>query len=126
MIYNVLQTILVLIIFIITKYLAWKVTEEDRIPMFLHYEPYICYKCLSFWSLMALFAACGLLCHLWITMAVGTILTVLDTIAYSIHIKTHTVRIEEYDDFEPHDIPTSDDEPIDIEINGDEIIINKI
>lgn len=125
MIYNVLQTILVLIIFIITKYLTWKITEEDKVPEFLHYEPYVCYKCLSFWLLMALFIACGLLCHLWITMAVGTILTVLDTIAYSIHIKTHTVRID-YDDFEPHDIPT-DGEPIDIEIieNGDEIIINK-
>ena len=121
MIYNVLQTILVFIIFIITKYLAWKITEEDRIPMFLHYEPYVCYKCLSFWSLMALFAACGLLCHLWITMAVGWVLTVLDTIAVVIDQKNKTVKI---DDFEPHDIPTSDDEPVNIEINGDEIIIN--
>lgn len=119
MIYNVLQTILVLIIFIITKYLAWKVTEEDRIPMFLHYEPYICYRCASFWSLMALFAACGLLCHLWVTMAVGGVLTVLDTIAVVIDQKNKTVKIENYDD-----IPTSDDERVNIEINGDEIIIN--
>ena len=120
MIHNVLQTILVLIIFIITKYLAWKVTEEDKVPEFLHYEPYICYKCLSFWTLMALFAACGLLFHLWVTMAVGAILTALDTIAVVIDQKNKTVKI---DDFEPHDILTND-EPINIEIKGDEIIIN--
>ena len=94
MIYNVFQTLLVIIIFIVVKYLAWKVTEEDRVPEFLHYEPYICFKCLSFWSLMALFIACGLLCHLWITMAVGTILTILDTIAYIIHEKNNTVKID--------------------------------
>lgn len=112
MIYNIFQTILVLVIFISVKYAIWKVTEDgDRVPEFLHYMPYICYRCASFWLLMALFIACGLLCHLWITMAVGTILTALDTIAYSIHIKTHTVKVEE--------------EPFKIEVNGDEIIINK-
>lgn len=95
MIYNVFQTLLVIIIFIVVKYLAWKVTEEDRVPEFLHYEPYICFKCLSFWSLMALFIACGLLCHLWITMAVGTILTILDTIAYIIHQKNNTISVED-------------------------------
>lgn len=93
MLYNIMQTVLVLVIFITIKYGAWKVTEEDRIPMFLHYMPYICYKCLSFWSLMALFVACGLLCHLWITMAVGGILTILDTIAYMIHEKNNTIII---------------------------------
>lgn len=97
MIYNVLQTLLVIAIFIVVKYGAWKVTEEDRVPMFLHYMPYICYKCLSFWSLMALFVACGLLCHLWITMAVGTILTALDTIAYIIYEKNNTVKLEDFD-----------------------------
>lgn len=93
MLNNIMQTVLVLVIFITIKYGAWKVTEEDRIPMFLHYMPYICYKCLSFWSLMALFVACGLLCHLWITMAVGGILTILDTIAYMIHEKNNTIKI---------------------------------
>lgn len=95
MIYNVFQTLLVIAIFIVVKYGAWKVTEEDRVPMFLHYMPYICYKCLSFWSLMALFVACGLLCHLWITMAVGTILTTLDTIAYIIHEKNNTISVKD-------------------------------
>mgnify|MGYP003446157074 FL=1 len=39
--------------------------------------------------------------------------------------KNKTVKIENYDDFEPHDIPVDmDDEPIDIEIKDGEIIIN--
>ena len=76
---------------------TWKVTEEDRVPMFLHYMPYICYKCLSFWSLMALFVASGLLCHLWITMTVGMILTALDTIAYIIHEKNNTISVKDFD-----------------------------
>ena len=97
MIYNVFQILLVIAIFIVVKYGAWKVTEEDRVPIFLHYMPYICYKCLSFWSLMALFVACGLLCHLWITMAVGTILTALDTIAYIIHEKNNTISVKDLD-----------------------------
>lgn len=93
MIINTIQVILVLVIFIVVKYAAWRITEEDRVPQFLHYEPYICFKCLSFWSLMALFVACGLLYHLWITMAVGAILTILDTIAYMIHEKNNTIKI---------------------------------
>lgn len=93
MIINTIQVILVLVIFIVVKYAAWRITEEDRVPQFLHYEPYICFKCLSFWSLMALFVACGLLYHLWITMAVGTILTTLDTIAYIVHEKNNTIKI---------------------------------
>lgn len=97
MIYNIIQTLLVLVIFIPTKWLAWNVTEEDKVPQFLHYMPYICYKCLSFWSLMALYAAVGLLCHLWITMAVGMTLTALDTIAYIIHEKNNTLTIEQYE-----------------------------
>lgn len=93
MIINTIQVILVLVIFIVVKYAAWRITEEDRVPQFLHYEPYICFKCLSFWSLMALFVACGLLYHLWITMAVGAILTILDTIAYIVHEKNNTIKI---------------------------------
>lgn len=93
MIINTIQVILVLVIFIVVKYAAWRITEEDRVPQFLHYEPYICFKCLSFWSLMALFVACGLLYHLWITMAVGAILTILDTIAYIVYEKNNTIKI---------------------------------
>lgn len=97
MIYNILQAILVLVTFIAIKYGAYHITENDKVPKFLHYEPYICYRCFGFWLLMAFYIACGLLCHLWITMALGALITVLDTIALSIHIKTHTIKIEDYD-----------------------------
>lgn len=97
MMYNIFQTILVLLIFITVKYLVWKITEKDKVPQFLHYMPYICYKCAQFWSLMALFISCGLLCHLWITMVVGVILTALDTIALHIHEKNNTISIKDLD-----------------------------
>lgn len=98
MIVNILQTILVLIIFFPTKWLCYKITEEWMLPEWLRYEPYECRKCLSFWSLTALFLSSGLLCHLWITMAVGLILTVLDTVAVIIDQKKKTkkVKIEIY------------------------------
>lgn len=93
MILNLIQIILVLAIFFTTKFLAWKITDEWELPMWLRYKPWECYKCLSFWSLMAQFMVCGLILHLWITMAVGVVLTILDTIAYIINEKQKTIKI---------------------------------
>lgn len=95
MIFNLFQLVLVFVIFFLTKYLSWKITSEWCLPLWLRYRPWECYKCLSFWSLMALFAVCGLVIHLWVTMAVGGVLTLLDTIAYSIEIKNKTIKIED-------------------------------
>lgn len=91
MIFNISQVILVFAIFFSTKFLTWKITDEWGLPMWLQYEPWECYKCLSFWSLMALFITCGLVLHLYITMACGALLTVLDTIAYIINQKKKTI-----------------------------------
>ena len=91
---NILQLILVLVTFIVIKLGAWYVTEKGRIPEFLHYEPYICYRCLGFWLLTALYMASGLVCHLWLMMSVGMLITILDTIALTIHIKNNTVKID--------------------------------
>lgn len=93
MIINILQTILVLIIFFPIKWLCYKITEEWGLPEWLQYKPYVCRKCLSFWSLMALFLSSGLLCHLWITMAVGLILTILDTVAVIVDQRNKTIKI---------------------------------
>ena len=97
MILNLLQIVLVLIIFFTIKLSTWKVTEEIGLPPFLRYEPWICFKCLSFWSLISIFLVCGLICHLWITMTVGILLTVLDTVALIIHQKNNTVSINDYE-----------------------------
>ena len=93
MILNILQVLLVLIIFFPVKWICWKITEVWGLPTFLDYMPWICRKCLSFWSLIALYIACGLLCHLWITMAVGAILTILDTIAVIVDQKKKTIKV---------------------------------
>ena len=93
MILNILQVILVLVIFFPTKYLTWKITESWGLPTWLNYKPWNCNLCLTFWSLLALFIACGLLCHLWITMAVGGLITVLNAIAMYIDQKNKTVVI---------------------------------
>lgn len=92
--FNIVQTVMVIVIFVAVKYAAWKVTEENRVPQWLHYMPYICFKCLGFWSLTAIYIACGFLCDLWITMGVGVLLTLLDTIALHQHEKSHMIKIE--------------------------------
>lgn len=97
MIYNILQVIAVLVIFIPTKYLCWKITEVWGLPTFLDYQPYSCKKCLSFWLLMAFYIAVGLLFHLWITMAVGGLITALDAIAQHIDQKKKTIILENID-----------------------------
>lgn len=83
-----------IVIFLDIKWFAFKVTEGGwNIPEWLHYEPYVCYKCLGFWLLTALFLTCGLIFHLWITMGVGLLITALDTIALHLHIKNNTVTV---------------------------------
>ena len=93
MIVNLLEIVLVLVIFFPTKFLAWKVTDEWGLPMWLQYKPWECFKCLSFWTLTAFYLTCGLILHLWITMVVGLVLTVLDTIAFIINQKQKTIII---------------------------------
>lgn len=100
MIENLIELLVVIVVFLDIKYITFKVTEEDKIPNFLNYEPYVCYRCLSFWTLTALFLVSGLILNLWITMAVGLILTALDTIALSVHIKHNTVKIDLNDELD--------------------------
>lgn len=93
MIYNTLQVLFVIIIFFAVKCLSWNITDKWGLPQWLQYRPWECYKCLSFWSLAAIYLFCGLILHLWITMSVGMILTILDTIAYTYEIKRKTIII---------------------------------
>ena len=98
MIFNLLQIFLVLIIFFSIKLSTWKLTEEIGLPQFLRYEPYVCNRCLTFWTLIGIFLVCGIICHLWITMSVGLALTILDTIAKTIDQRKNTISIEEIDE----------------------------
>ena len=92
---QILQLILVIALFIPIKWVCYAITEVWGLPTFLDYMPYSCRKCLSFWSLMAVYISIGLVLHLYITMAVGAILTVLDVIAVIVDQKKKTIRIED-------------------------------
>lgn len=92
---EILQLLLVLALFFPMKWLCYEITEKWGLPIWLDYMPWVCRKCLSFWSLMALFIVCGLVFHLWITMAVGAILTALDTIAVIVDQRNKTIKIED-------------------------------
>lgn len=91
---QILQLILVIALFIPIKWICYKVTEEWGLPTFLNYMPYSCFKCLSFWSLMAIYISIGLVFHLYITMAVGAILTILDAIAVIVDQKKKTIIVK--------------------------------
>lgn len=91
---QILQLILVIALFIPIKWICYKITEEWGLPTFLNYMPYSCRKCLSFWSLMAIYISIGLVFHLYITMAVGAIITVLDVIAVIVDQKKKTIIVK--------------------------------
>ena len=90
---QILQLVIVLAIFFPTKWLCWKITEQWGLPQWLKYQPWECRKCLSFWSLIALYLAIGLIFQLYITLVVGVTLTILDTIAVIIDQKKKTIKI---------------------------------
>lgn len=97
MVLNILQLLLVLVIFLPIKWMCYKITEVWGLPTFLDYKPWKCRKCLSFWTLVAFYLCSGLMFKLWITMGVGLVLTVLDTIAVIIDQKNKTIKIEDYE-----------------------------
>ena len=93
---QMIELILVLIIFLVVKETAWWLTEEGKIPRYLNYKPWICYKCLGFWSLLATYAAAWYVFDFQLTAIVGGILTILDTIALILH-ERQTISLEDYD-----------------------------
>ena len=124
MIYEFIIAFLLYFTVLIAAYYA---TEEMRMPEWLQFPPFHCRKCLTFWSLIISSIVLGLSFELYVMMATVIILASLTAISMHVDQKNKTVRIEDYDDFEPHDIPIDmDDEPMEIEIKDGEIIINKI
>lgn len=93
MIILILQLVLVLALFFPIKWLCWKITEEWGLPEWLQYKPWVCKKCLTFWTLMSLYISIGLVFQAYLTMGVGLMLTVLDTIAVIVDQKNKTIKI---------------------------------
>lgn len=93
MIILILQLVLVLALFFPVKWLCWKITEEWGLPEWLRYKPWECKKCLTFWTLTAIYLSIGLIFQAYLTMGVGLMLTVLDTIAVIVDQKNKTIKI---------------------------------
>lgn len=118
------KIITMFVIFFAVNYAAYWITEVKGLPQWLQYKPWICRLCLTFWSLVVIYLTILLSFQCLYLGIGGIILAVMNALAMYIDQKQKTIRIEDYDDFKPYDI-SSDDKPLDIEINDGEIIINK-
>ena len=90
---EMLQVILIFVLFIPIRYLAWKVTEEWGLPEWLQYKPWNCKLCFTFWSLLATYLSIGLIFNLYITLIGGIALAIMNALAMWIDQKNKTVKI---------------------------------
>lgn len=90
---NILQVILILAVFLPTKYLVYKWTNQENYPTWLDYKPFNCELCCTFWTLLSLYLAIGFLFSLYITLIGGIVLTILNAIAMYINQKQKTIKI---------------------------------
>ena len=90
---EMLQVILIFALFILIRYLAWKVTEEWGLPEWLQYKPWNCKLCFTFWSLLATYLSIGLIFNLYITLIGGIALAIMNALAMWIDQKNKTIKI---------------------------------
>ena len=90
---EMLQVILIFVLFIPIRYLAWKVTEVWGLPEWLQYKPWNCKLCLTFWSLLATYLSIGLIFNLYITLIGGIALAIMNALAMWIDQKNKTIKI---------------------------------
>ncbi len=94
---QILQVLLVFLLFLPIRYLAWKITEVWGLPQWLQYKPWNCRLCLTFWSLFFTYLTIGLIFHLWIVLIGGVALAIMNAAAMQLDIKNKTVKLEDYD-----------------------------
>ena len=90
---QILQVILILAMFILIRWFAWKVTEVWGLPEWLQYKPWNCKICFTFWSLLFSYLAVGLIFNLPITLYGGIALAIMNALAMWIDQKNKTVKI---------------------------------
>lgn len=88
----ILQVIITFIVFFLTAFVSWLTTEKWTMPHWLQYRPFSCRICQNFW--LNVFAYVGIyIIYQWkITLILGLILTVLNTIAQKVDQKQKTVE----------------------------------
>lgn len=90
---QILQIILILAMFILIRWFAWKVTEVWGLPEWLQYKPWNCKICLTFWSLLSTYLSIGLIFNLYITLIGGIALAIMNALAMWIDQKNKTIKI---------------------------------
>ena len=88
-----IQFILMTIAFFVVKYCAYVATEEIGMPRWLNFRPFNCNKCLSTWSLVAVYTVLGLSFNWYYLMIGGIILAILNGIAMEIDQRNKTIKI---------------------------------
>ena len=89
----VLQILLILVIFLPIKYIAYYITEVKGLPQWLDYKPFNCKLCLTFWLLIASYLTIWLAFACLYTAIGGIILAILNALAMWIEQKNKTIKI---------------------------------
>lgn len=94
---QILEVVLILLIFFPTRYLAWKITEVWGLPQWLQYKPWNCKLCLTFWLLFGAYVSIGLIFKLYILFFGGLFLAIMNAVAMMIDQKNKTINIDDYE-----------------------------
>ena len=89
------QLLAMLVIFLITKFFTYKLTEEWKLPKWLDYRPWNCSLCSCFWSLVAIYTTLLIIGYQWLGIS-GLIMAVLNAIAMYINQKKNTIDVNNY------------------------------
>lgn len=89
------QLLAMLVIFLATKYATFQITEHG-LPKWLDYRPWSCNRCLTFWTLTAIYTSLLIVGYNWLGIS-GLILAVLNAIAMWYDQKNKTEDINEND-----------------------------
>lgn len=91
MIQTIIEILLIPTLFLIITAFTYWLTEYDKIPKWLHYKPFICNKCLTFWSLIGVGISMFLL-NFIVTGVALIVLGILNAIAKHKDEKDNTFK----------------------------------
>lgn len=79
------------ILFILIKYITYKITYDIGLSKIFNYMPFICHKCLQFWTLIFLYPILFITFNMhYLTFLIfGLLITILDAIAMHVDEKNN-------------------------------------
>lgn len=91
----ILQILLILVIFLPIKYIAYYITEVKGLPQWLDYKPFNCKLCLTFWLLIAAYLTLWLAFACLYTGVGGIIFAGMNALAMWLDQKKHTISVRD-------------------------------